>query len=162
MRLHTGLVLSALSWQPIFALTIPQQQQHMQIPLQTDQQQKTRPSSSTVILAFTSGGKDQLKHAEIPTDQQIASGIDLPSHLDTLRIETMLNDKGGFVSLEELNKVMCRVVPRLSIEERAAQAETGVERIWPWFNIRDETISFTQSSSRWFLAGRAIQGFECL
>lgn len=70
-------------------------------------------------------------------------------------------DQGRTVSLEELSQVMCRVVPRLSVEEQAAVNASGVEKAWPWFKVGDETISFEQSSSRWFLAGRAIQSYEC-
>jgi hypothetical protein len=73
----------------------------------------------------------------------------------------MLNDKGGFVSLKELNQVMCRVIPRLSVEERAALKAKGIEKAWPWFKLRDETVFFQQSSSRWFLAGRTIESYEC-
>jgi hypothetical protein len=72
-----------------------------------------------------------------------------------------MNQQGHSVSLEELSQVMCRVIPRLSAEEKAALNSTGLERVWPWFKVRDETIIFTKSSSRWFLAGRAIESYEC-
>jgi len=91
----------------------------------------------------------------------LSSGVDLPAHPDSIRIETMLNDKGGFVSLEALDQVMCRVIPRLSTEEKASLEAAGMEKAWPWFKVRDETVSFSKSSSRWFLAGRSIKSYEC-
>jgi hypothetical protein len=89
------------------------------------------------------------------------SGFDLPTHPDTMKIEALVNEEGRSASLEELSEIMCRVVPSLSMEEQAAVNASGLEKAWPWFKIGDETVQFTQSSSRWFLAGRTIQSYEC-
>jgi hypothetical protein len=88
-------------------------------------------------------------------------GIDLPTHPETMRIEALVNEEGRSASLEELDRVMCRIVPKLSMEEQAAVNASGQKKAWPWFKVRDETVLFTQSSSRWFLAGRTIQNYEC-
>jgi hypothetical protein len=63
--------------------------------------------------------------------------------------------------LEELEHVMCRVVARISSEEKAALQISRLEKSWPWFKIRDENIMFDLQQSRWFLAGRAIASYEC-
>jgi hypothetical protein len=73
----------------------------------------------------------------------------------------MMNEQGQSVSLEELDDVMCRVTPRLSPVERAELDSTGLEKASPWFKLKDETILFERSSSRWFLAGKAIASYEC-
>jgi hypothetical protein len=161
----------------MLALSIPPQH-GAQISIRVEEQKTTKPVANSVILAYTSDGTDRVQHAELPLHQQISSGttfrsnaltlqlmfcvgVDLPAHPDSIRIETMLNDKGGFVSLEELDQVMCRVIPRLSMEEKASLEAAGMGKAWPWFKIRDETVSFKKSFSRWFLAGRSIQSYEC-
>lgn len=73
----------------------------------------------------------------------------------------MVTERGQSVSLEGLDKVVCRIVPRLSAEERAALEFRGIEKSWPWFKLEDEKVSLEQASSRWFLAGRAIAIYEC-
>ncbi|KAH3941430.1 hypothetical protein HBI70_081930 [Parastagonospora nodorum] len=155
-----SLAWGALLCRPILTLSIPTQH-GAQIPIRVEEQKTTKPVANSVILAYTSDGTDRVQHAELPLQQQISSGVDLPAHPGSIRIETMLNDKGGFVSLEELDQVMCRVIPRLSMEEKASLEAVGMGKAWPWFKIRDETVSFKKSSSRWFLAGRSIQSYEC-
>lgn len=73
----------------------------------------------------------------------------------------MVNQQGQSASLEELDSVMCRVLPRMSEEERTALGLSDLEKTWPWFQLRDEIVSFEQASSRWFLDGRAIANYEC-
>jgi hypothetical protein len=63
--------------------------------------------------------------------------------------------------MEELQRVMCQITPRFSAQEREALELSGQEKVWPWFRFKDQAISFKQSSSRWFLAGRAIASYEC-
>jgi hypothetical protein len=67
-----NLTWSALLWQSILALSVPQD--NAQIPMRTEQQ-TTKPTSNTVILAFTSGGSNRVQHAEISVHQQIHSGM---------------------------------------------------------------------------------------
>jgi hypothetical protein len=73
----------------------------------------------------------------------------------------MVNQQGQSVSLEDLDHVMCRVVLRLSDEERAALESIDLQKAWPWFQVKDEAVLFSESSSRWFLAGRSIAAYEC-
>jgi hypothetical protein len=72
-----------------------------------------------------------------------------------------MNQRGQSVSLEELSHIICRVVPKLSVEEKAAFHLSGLEKVWPWFKVSDGTVFFQKPSSRWFLAGRAIESYEC-
>jgi len=73
----------------------------------------------------------------------------------------MTNDQGQSASLEELDKTMCKMVPRLSKEDRAALDLASHEKSWPWFKLRDEIVPLEQDSSRWFLGGREIESYEC-
>jgi hypothetical protein len=73
----------------------------------------------------------------------------------------MVTERGQSASLEELDRVMCRVVPVLSAEERAALVLGSIKKSWPWFKLEEEKVSLEQASSRWFLAGRAIANYEC-
>jgi hypothetical protein len=65
-----------------------------------------------------------------------------------VRIETATNEHGRSLSLETLSKVMCRVVPKFTAEEKAALDATRSEESWPWFTIGDEAVRFTHPSSR--------------
>lgn len=89
------------------------------------------------------------------------SDFDIPAEPETLRIVTVVNREGGFISLEELSQVMCRVTPALSVEEEAALKLSGQEKLFPWFRIDNETAFLERQSSRWFLAGRSIESYEC-
>jgi hypothetical protein len=88
-------------------------------------------------------------------------GVDLPAQPRTVRIEAAMDQRGQSVSLEELSQIICRVVPRLSVEEKAALHASGLEKVWPWFKVSDGTVLFQRPSSRWFLAGRVIESYEC-
>jgi len=64
--------------------------------------------------------------------------------------------------VEDLDHVMCSVVLSLSDEERAALGSIGLQKVLAWFQVKDEAIYFSESSSsRWFLAGRSIAAYEC-
>jgi hypothetical protein len=78
-----------------------------------------------------------------------------------VRIETATNEHGQSLSLEKLSKVMCKIVPKFTVEEKAAWDAPQSEELWPWFTIRDDAVRFTHPSSRWFLGGRAIASYEC-
>ncbi|KAF2033383.1 hypothetical protein EK21DRAFT_59018, partial [Setomelanomma holmii] len=88
-------------------------------------------------------------------------GIELPVHPATLRIEAALDQRGRSLPLEELSAIMCRVVPKMTEEEKASVYLTEMENAWPWFKIRDEVVRFDEQKSRWFLAGRSIANYEC-
>jgi hypothetical protein len=88
-------------------------------------------------------------------------GIKLPADPESIMIEAAVDQQGQSIPLAELDSIMCQVVPRLSVEEKAALDLSGEVKVWPWFRARDETVSFKRSSSRWFLAGRAIASYEC-
>jgi hypothetical protein len=171
-----SLLWSAVLLQPILAFSIPHQL--VQTPILPERGQTARSTMSRVILAFTESGSARVQHMEIPLQKQTFSGtqyvqtasqreltqclgVDLPPHPGTVKIEAVVNRQGHSVSLEELGQVMCRVVPKLSAEERVALDLVGMEKAWPWFKVRDETISFERASSRWFLAGRVVASYEC-
>lgn len=78
-----------------------------------------------------------------------------------MKIAMVVNQRGQAVPLKKLGQIRCRVMPKFSIEEKAALALADVEKVWPWFTIRDEAISFEQAASRWFLAGREVANYEC-
>lgn len=78
-----------------------------------------------------------------------------------MNIATVVNLKGTVVSMKDLGRIMCRVMPMFSYEERAAMASADVEKVWPWFSIRDEAVLFQKASSRWYLGGRAVASYEC-
>jgi hypothetical protein len=171
------LLWSAVLLHPVLTLSIPPQ--HLaQSPMLLEQGQTTTSTTKSVILAFTEKGSARVQQIEIPLQKRIISGtlhmriilrsaltyrsgVDLPAHPGTITIKAVTNRQRHSVSLEELGQVMCRVVPRLSAEERDALDLAGMEKAWPWFRIRDETISFERASSRWFLAGRAVASYEC-
>lgn len=47
------------------------------------------------------------------------------------------------------------------MEEKAA-VEYGMKaKIWPWFSMMDERIQLDSEESRWFLAGRSVEYYEC-
>jgi hypothetical protein len=65
-------------------------------------------------------------------------------------------------SLEQLNAVICRVAPVLSLEEQGVNVYSGKQQlVWPWFALQDGLVEFEKLSSRWFLAGRDIGMYEC-
>jgi hypothetical protein len=72
-----------------------------------------------------------------------------------------MNQRKQSVSLEDLRRIKCRVLPKLSTEEKAAYHSNGLEKVWPWFKVEHETVQFEDASSRWFLAGRAVESYEC-
>jgi hypothetical protein len=91
----------------------------------------------------------------------LCSGIELPADPESIVIEAAVNQHGQSIPSAELDSIMCQVVPRLSAEEKAALYLFGKDKIWPWFRVRDGMVYFKRSSSRWFLAGRAIASYEC-
>ncbi len=83
--------------------------------------------------------------------------------LDAVKVVAVVDlNKRTSGSLEELERVKCKMEPRFSFEEESAALATGSELgVWPHFGIEDGTIQLNKSSSRWFLAGRSIESFEC-
>jgi hypothetical protein len=81
---HITMRLQSLAWgvvlcQPILALSITPQH-GAQIPIRDGEKQTTKPVANFVILAYTSGGTDRVRHAEIPLHQQISSGTSFRSN----------------------------------------------------------------------------------
>jgi hypothetical protein len=65
-------------------------------------------------------------------------------------------------SSEQLDNIICRVRAVFSQEERAGfQLLSMHEPSWPWFKLEDGIVDFEDPTSRWFLAGREIESFEC-
>jgi hypothetical protein len=56
----------------------------------------------------------------------ICLGVDLPRHLNIVRIVAAVTEQGQSTSLEELDAIICQVTPEISVEERAI-AEAGIE-----------------------------------
>jgi hypothetical protein len=79
---------------------------------------------------------------------------------DSISIEAAVDLQGQYLLVEELERVMCQTMLRFSAEKAALEL-SGQEKIWPWFRFKDQVVLFKESSSRWFLAGRAIANYEC-
>jgi hypothetical protein len=87
-------------------------------------------------------------------------GADFPSQLSTIEITTA-TEQGRSVPQTRLDKIICRITPKISAEEQEA-VDSGMElKVLPWFAVRDGAVQFDDSSSRWFLGGRAIESYEC-
>jgi hypothetical protein len=65
------------------------------------------------------------------------------------------------ISLERLDKIMCRITAKTKSEDERAMKGKGSSEDLPWFMLRDGTVQLEDSSSEWFLEGRAIESFEC-
>ncbi|KAF1843902.1 uncharacterized protein K460DRAFT_368770 [Cucurbitaria berberidis CBS 394.84] len=172
MELWTSLC-SAILWNAVLALGIPQT--GAQQPLLPTQRAQAHSYATGVILGFTESGSNQEHRFEIPLRAQISSGtcfeeleipkqvltpqlgVDLPGHLKTIKIIAATNQQGQSAPLESLSRIICRVIPKISMEEK----EMGEQRVWPWFTAEDAVVRFEASSSRWYLAGRSIERFEC-
>jgi hypothetical protein len=60
-----------------------------------------------------------------------------------------------------LERIVCKITPNISVEEREA-VDSGMElKVLPWFAVRDGVVLLEDSNSRWFLGGRAIESYEC-
>jgi hypothetical protein len=170
-----NLLWTVWFWQFAASLIIPQ---HAAQSPMLPKQQTTRPTTTSVILAFTSDNSDRIHRVEVTSQDQTpsgksnmeyylrthltpGSGIDLPTHPHTIKIEAAMNQRRQSVSLEDLSQIMCRVISRLSAEEKATYHSSGREKVWPWFKVGDDTVQFEDTSSRWFLAGRAVESYEC-
>ncbi|KAH7378806.1 hypothetical protein BKA66DRAFT_143266 [Pyrenochaeta sp. MPI-SDFR-AT-0127] len=149
------LLCSLICYQPALALSIPKSS--AQQPLQPEQQLNRLQYATGVILGFTQRGSNEEHHFEIPLRARISSGANLPSHPSTMKIIAVINDDGLSVPLEGLERVICRVVPNISVEERAAVEQ----KVWPWFTVQDATVQFEVAFSRWYLGGRSIESYEC-
>lgn len=160
--MYFQMVVSFLLWWPIaLALTIPPY--HAQRPLTPMSKLPLRTNQpASVILAFTQSAGQQVHHAEIPLRSRISPGANLPAHPDGMKIVAVVSETGQAVSMQELGKIRCRVMPKFSTAERAAMASADVERVWPWFTMREEMVSFRRAESRWFLGDRAVGTYECL
>jgi hypothetical protein len=78
-----------------------------------------------------------------------------------MKIVAAVTEQGRSTSLEKLDSTMCQVIPVISAEERAAAEVSVGSKIWPWFTVEDGRVQFEDASSRWFLGGRAVEGYEC-
>jgi len=70
-------------------------------------------------------------------------------------------EQGLSVSRARLERTICRVTPSISTEEREALDVSMEPKALPWFAVRDGVVEFESSGSRWFLAGREIESYEC-
>jgi hypothetical protein len=78
-----------------------------------------------------------------------------------MKIAAAVNGEGQSVNLEKLDNIICQIIPEISIEEEAT-VESGMKPIvLPWFAVKDGRVQFEDASSRWFLGGRAVEGYEC-
>jgi hypothetical protein len=87
--------------------------------------------------------------------------VDLPRHLSMMKIVAAVTEQGQSTSLENLDSVICQAIPVITAEERAAAEASARSRVWPWFTVKDGRVHFEDASSRWFLGGRAVEGYEC-
>lgn len=157
MRLRCSLALWGF-WHGVLALILPQYD--AQGPMLLELAQTREPAFDYVILAFTKVDDPKTYRAEVPLGVRIPSGVSLPMHASTLKIETAVNKYGRARQLADLDHIVCRAVPMPNSKEKAEWDISGVEKVWPWFSVRDGTVSLSDSSSRWFLAGQ-IASYEC-
>jgi len=85
----------------------------------------------------------------------------LPRHLKTIKIIAAITSNGRSVSLERLDRIICKITPDYSGEEREATASDAAPEVLPVFALKDEAVQLDDSSSTWFLGGRAIDSYEC-
>jgi hypothetical protein len=134
-----------------------------------------------IILSITVKDSDKEQFVGIPLRQRISAGtvdftvstetgVDFKSWIGTeisrklkaAKIVSLVNLDEQAASLEQLRRITCRVLPSFTLEERRNYGSLGAnEPGWPWFSWADENVEFEESSSRWFLAGREIESFEC-
>ncbi|ORY15805.1 hypothetical protein BCR34DRAFT_152758 [Clohesyomyces aquaticus] len=136
--------------------------QTLQVPLsqQTVYTGPTHFRATSIILEMTESNGDAT-FVEIPLRERITPGA-LFRRLKSVKIVALVDVQEQAVALEELTKVVCRVVPVFSREEKSVNTATeSAQRIWPSITAEDGTVRFDIYSSRWFLAGREIQSLEC-
>lgn len=88
---------------------------------------------------------------------------DAPKAINSIKIVALLDiETATSGSLEELERIRCRIEPEFSVEEVSTASGSGVELgVWPTFGVEDGIVSLNRSESRWFLAGRSIKSIEC-
>lgn len=80
-----------------------------------------------------------------------------------MKMVAVLNvETGARGSVEEVERIRCRIEPEFSAEELSAASASGVDLdVSPAFGVEDGIIILDRSDSRWFLAGRSIKSLEC-
>ena len=101
------------------------------------------------------------KLAEIPLNTRIVAGLNIPNRLSAIKIAMAVTVEDRSISLERLDKIMCRITPKTDANEKEAMKGEGEPDELPWFMLRDGTVELEDSSSERFLGGKAIQIFEC-
>ncbi|ENI01447.1 hypothetical protein COCC4DRAFT_204291 [Bipolaris maydis ATCC 48331] len=154
--------------------SIPQHE--VQQPLLPDHQAGALKSNNIhVMLAFIESGGNMQKLAEIPLNTRIVAaavnppqepltlrlGLNIPSRLSAIKIAMAVTVEDRSISLERLDKIMCRITPKTDAKQKEAMKGKGEPDELSWFMLRDGTVELEDSSSEWFLGGRAIQSFEC-
>ena len=83
--------------------------------------------------------------------------------VSSIKIVSVLDmETAASTSLEELDRVRCRVAPQFGFEEERAASAAGVELgKWPAFGAEEGVVMLDRSESRWYLAGRAVESVEC-
>ncbi|RAR04659.1 cytochrome c oxidase subunit vib protein [Stemphylium lycopersici] len=105
-----------------FASSIPRHE--AQQPLLLEQQPASSKSDTiNVVLAFTESGSTMEQQGEIPLHERVLPGVDLPSHLSVIKIVTAVTGQGRSVSLERLDKIMCRMMPETRRKDRRGPPE---------------------------------------
>ncbi|KAH7138342.1 hypothetical protein B0J11DRAFT_13043 [Dendryphion nanum] len=136
----------------------------MQKPLASpsDITPSTISQATSVILGFTSFDCHDERYVEISLRERFVSGANFPARLKAAKIVAVVDVQRRAIPLEHFDHVRCIVTPVFSVGERAQFGSTGIEEpVWPSFALRDGTVHFDISTSRWFLAGREIDSFEC-
>ncbi|KAF2201891.1 hypothetical protein GQ43DRAFT_18153 [Delitschia confertaspora ATCC 74209] len=123
--------------------------------------QHSRPVA--VVLSMTASGQEGKIYMELPLRQRVPPDANLPRHLKSAKIVALLNKDQELLPFEQLNRIICRIHPVVSQQERATFPKNA-DRDWvssPWFTVEDGVVRFEEPGSRWFLVGREVESYEC-
>ncbi|KAF2730260.1 hypothetical protein EJ04DRAFT_48839 [Polyplosphaeria fusca] len=138
--------------------------------------------AAAVLLDIVEAEAENERYVELPLRERVLSGApsatrmwisqcavltweagaQLPRLPKYVRIVGLLDTQRQSSSLDQLSRTICRVYPAFSREEQATFRSMGEPDLsWPWFTVEDGAVLFQETSSRWFLAGREIESYEC-
>ncbi|KAJ8105996.1 hypothetical protein OPT61_g9834 [Boeremia exigua] len=133
-----------------------------QVPIvHAPQQDYAKPEHMGVMIAFKRSGEDHEAMLQFALRRPIRGsllhrehGQDTHKAVRSMKIAAVLDvETAARGSVEELERVRCRIEPQFSAEEHRAASSAGVElNVWPDFGVEDGIIILDRSDSRWFLA----------
>ncbi|KAL2356118.1 hypothetical protein BJ546DRAFT_969950 [Cryomyces antarcticus] len=125
-------------------------------------------TTNTIGIEFTTAGDHELRRVWLPLGKRISPRdvAALPVHPATARITTVTTSGEHSTLEQQTNRVLCLVHPLPSPEERSTQAHDGrsIDRNTA-LSVRMRRahglVNFEEGASRWFLAGREVESYEC-